>query len=248
MLPSESGHFYYTDGRPCYEVPNKSKGGTRPTTIRDARLMKLVPGVTTIIKCAAAPGLENWKVRQAILASLTLPRIHDEDDDAWIARIVADSKEQAAAAAERGTIIHAAVEAGLRGEWINPEFATTVDIVRKTLDSWFGVQLWLPEKSFSYAYLYGGKVDIHSPNVLLDVKSKDGDLANEKLWDEHFMQMAAYGKGLRLPDDARYGILFVSRTDPKKVRIVEASKDEVARGWGMFSALLSYWRHKNDFA
>jgi len=34
----ESGHYYAKDGTAVFEVPNKSKGGMRPTTLRDAKI------------------------------------------------------------------------------------------------------------------------------------------------------------------------------------------------------------------
>jgi len=33
----ESGHYYAADGTAVFEVPNKSKGGMRPTTLRDCK-------------------------------------------------------------------------------------------------------------------------------------------------------------------------------------------------------------------
>ena len=50
----ESGHWYTRDGRPFYEVPRSDGSGMRPATLKDARLLGLYPGVTTILRCAAA--------------------------------------------------------------------------------------------------------------------------------------------------------------------------------------------------
>ena len=69
---AESGHWYKADGTPAYTVLAKS-GAERPTTLRDARTLNLYPSVTTIIRLAAAPGLERWKLNQFGLALLTLP-------------------------------------------------------------------------------------------------------------------------------------------------------------------------------
>jgi hypothetical protein len=68
---AESLHWYDRHGRPCYEVMSKP-GVMRPTTLRDARKLNLVPSVTNIIRCAAAPGLEIWKQQQVMMAALTL--------------------------------------------------------------------------------------------------------------------------------------------------------------------------------
>jgi hypothetical protein len=62
--------------------------------------MDLVPSVTTVMKVAAKPGLEQWKLEQMLLAAMTLPKMPDEPEKAYIARIVADSKETGKQAAE----------------------------------------------------------------------------------------------------------------------------------------------------
>jgi hypothetical protein len=69
---AESLHWYDRDGKPAYTVKAKD-GSDRPATLRDARKLNLVPSVTTIIRCAAAPGLELWKANQLMMAALTLP-------------------------------------------------------------------------------------------------------------------------------------------------------------------------------
>jgi hypothetical protein len=95
MAPStewatESMHWYDKAGRPCYEVERADKKGMRPTTLRDARKMNLVPSVTSIIKCAAAPQLEKWKRDQVLIAALTLPRMPEESEQSWLARVEQD--------------------------------------------------------------------------------------------------------------------------------------------------------------
>jgi len=34
----DTGHYYDIKGKAVFEVPNKSKGGMRPTTLRDAKV------------------------------------------------------------------------------------------------------------------------------------------------------------------------------------------------------------------
>ena len=70
---AESVHWYQHNGAPQYTVKAKD-GSDRPTTLRDARKLNLVPSVTTILKIAAKPGLEAWKLNQMLLAALTLPK------------------------------------------------------------------------------------------------------------------------------------------------------------------------------
>ena len=122
---AESVHWYRQDGGPQYTVKAKD-GSDRSTTIRDARKMDLVPSVTTILKVAAKPGLEQWKLEQMLLSALTLPRAQSEDEKAYIARIVADSKETGKQAAEAGTRIHESIESWFDGNKDVPHKATAM--------------------------------------------------------------------------------------------------------------------------
>src|SRR4051812_25248796 len=109
-IPAESTHWYRRDGQPCYQVPRAKGDGMRDTTLADARKLDLVPSVSLILKCAAAPGLENWKLRKMLEAALTLPRHEGESLDDFSERVISDSQEQGKKAAERGTDLHAAIE------------------------------------------------------------------------------------------------------------------------------------------
>ena len=66
---SESQHWYIRDGVPQYTVEAK-KGGQRNTMLRDARVMNLVPSVTTILGVAAKPALLAWLQQQVLLAEI----------------------------------------------------------------------------------------------------------------------------------------------------------------------------------
>lgn len=114
-IASESTHWYTAAGEPAYTQKSKD-GSDRPTTLRDARKLNLFPSVTTIIRCAATPGLERWKRQQVLLSALTLPRMDGETEEAWLARVELDWQEQGRQAADRGTEIHAAIESHFAGE------------------------------------------------------------------------------------------------------------------------------------
>jgi len=50
------------------------RGEPRPTTLRDARKLGLLPSVTNILNVIAKPELTAWLQEQAVMAALTLPR------------------------------------------------------------------------------------------------------------------------------------------------------------------------------
>lgn len=252
---AESVHWYRQDGAPQYTVPAKD-GSDRPTTLRDARKMNLVPSVTTILKVAAKPGLEQWKMEQMLLAALTLPKAPDEPEKAYIARIVADSKETGKSAAEAGTRIHESIEkwfAGIR----EVEHKLSAMSVEDALIEHFKVnplQDWLVEHSFADPLGYGGKVDMYCKpdqyaptGIVADIKTKDfGPDDKVDAYDEHLLQLAAYRHGLGIKT-ARCANVFVSRTHPGLVKIIEWTEEDLTRGWEMFKCLLQFWKLKNNF-
>lgn len=241
---AESGHWYAPDGSPMYEIRG-ANGKLRPTTLRDARKLGLLPSVTTIIKCAAAPGLENWKQNQVLLAALTLPRNSGENDESFCARVIHDSQEQSRKARDRGTDIHAAVQGHFEGQSPAPEFWPHVKAVADEVNA-LGSG-WIAERSFGHVMGFGGKCDLHSQSWVIDFKTKEFGPDDElKTWDEHAMQLAAYRRGLGIAD-AKAAIVYVSTTVPGCVRLLEIDEADLHRGWGMFSALLAYWQAKSNY-
>ena len=252
---AESVHWYQQTGAPQYTVVAKD-GSDRPTTLRDARKMDLVPSVTTVLKVAAKPGLEAWKQEQMLLAALTLPRDPNESEKDFIARIVFDSKETAKSAAERGTRIHESIENWFLGNK-NVEHATTAKVFEESIFEHFKthpMQPWLTERSFASPMGFGGKVDLYCKadeyapvGIVLDTKSKDfGPDDKVDAYDENLLQLAAYRHGLGVPH-ARCANVFCSRTHPSLVKIVEWPEEELVKGWEMFQCLLRFWKLKNNF-
>ena len=271
---ADSGHWYARDGRPCYTVPNKS-GGERGINLRWDRHLKLVPSVTTVTQVISKPALENWKVDQAILSALTLPREADEPEAAYIARVKLDSKQQALQAAAEGTRIHRAIEDQFAGRSYPVAYVPHVAAVLAELERLFpDVHDWISEKTFAHPLGYGGAVDLHSPStgIVVDYKGRDGNFTEtdaygkpKKLaWDQHW-QLAAYQVGLGLidnrPTDSGPGMvicehlkilprcakIFVSRTHPGKVASHIWSADDIASGWAVFEAALVLWKRLRGY-
>jgi hypothetical protein len=253
---AESTHWYTREGQPAYTVKAKA-GHERPTTLADARKLNLVPSVTTVIKSAAAPGLERWKLDQMMQAALTLPRLDGESEAAWIARVWTDSGETARKAAERGTAVHAAIQEFYTSGVSEKDFYPHVEGVCRELEKWSSLdtECAMVEQSFAHPLGFGGKVDIccTSPYFVADFKTKEFGAAIDKLqlddlktWDEQAMQIAAYREGLGM-GTARGAIVYVSVTTPGLAKLIEIPEEELSRGWEMFVHLLSYWKSKNKF-
>jgi len=253
---SESGHWYSREGQPAYTVIGKN-GKPRNTTLRDARALNLCPSVTTIIGVAAKPGLDTWKQQQVLLAALTLPKEPGESEQSWLERVMLDSKTTGRIAAERGTAIHATIQAFFEGA-IVPEAMPICRPVEEAIKEHFGDQLWLPELSFAHKSGFGGKSDLIAKarddfqGIVIDVKTKEtDDISNADVYPEHGMQLAAYRVGFDMPM-ARGANVFVGYKMVNGqivftgVKVVEHDLSDLDRYWLMFVKLLEFWQLKNN--
>ena len=237
----ENGHWYTKDGSPAYTTIGKT--GERPTTLRDARKLGLLPSVTTINGMLSKAGLDTWKQQQVLLAALTLPRSEGESEQEWLARVMQDSKATGREAAERGTAIHAIIESYFEQVYM-PEKPAYLDNIDKALNEAFGSQLWLAEKSFGHPLGFGGKCDLMaSSGFVVDFKTKETDLDKVDVYFEHEMQLAAYREGLGVPT-ARCAIVFVNGKT-NQVKLIEVSQEKLQSGWECFEHLLRVYQIKN---
>jgi hypothetical protein len=249
-LARESGRFYHPSGEPFYEIAS-AKGEMRPTTLRDAKKVAALPSVTTIMKCAARPGLDIWLRKQLALALLTLPRIAGESADDFLKRAEADAEKEAESARSRGTEIHGAIERHLLLQSYDPAYTPHIEVAMRQLETHCGDgQVWASEKSFAHPMGYGGKVDLHTPphirnRWVIDFKGVEWKEKPPTLYDEHYQQLAAYRRGLNLPD-ARCAIVFIGRESPVRAVLLEAEEDGLRRGLKCFDALLDFWWARNE--
>jgi hypothetical protein len=215
---AESSHWYHRDGTPCHEITAKTTGLPRPTTVADARKLNLIPSVTNILNMKTKPALVTWLQDNAIRAAISTARGPDEPEDAWIARIVAESARIGREAAEWGTLLHAeaeklhttgALDCGpevapyLEGyaEWFRSNVAKVID-TEKTVVAPLG---------------YAGRLDLHA--MLKDGTRAVIDLKSQKVlgkkapgfYLEWAMQLAAYADCLE-PGAALISVVIPSDT------------------------------------
>ncbi len=264
-IASESQHWYDKRGVPIYEVAMTSKAGMRPTNIGDGRKLDLAPSWTLIGNTVAKPGLQTWKEEQLAMACLTLPKKQGESLDAFLKRAREDSKAQGIAAAERGTQLHKAIEDYIRGH-IAPEWKEHLILLDKTLEQ-HGIDIHAGQPEHSFAtqidgLWYGGKIDYHSSfalssvPVVLDFKSKDKIEPKKQLvWDEHAMQIAAYGYGLfgvvttnkAWKWEAFRGLNVFVGVNDCEIRVHEHKPEDLAHGFELFRSILDFWTRKHFF-
>ncbi len=250
-----AGHWYTREGKQVETVPSADGKSQVKPTITHARKLLLLPGVTTIVRCAAAPGLESWKVTQGIMAALTLPRRPHEPDVEFLKRVLADSREQGKKAADEGTAIHGAIERYYQNISFDPAYEAYVVGVRDALNSKFGTRRWKAEMAFAHRMGFASKIDLHDPEFNTDFKSKDfteppttSNVSTKLHWDEHVIQGAAYNHGIWNEQTRPFFNVFISRPVPGLVHIHEWPRDELQRGWEMFKSLHAYWCAKNKYS
>lgn len=248
--PSESGHWYARDGSALYQIRG-SNGAMRAVTLRDARKLGLVPGVSSIAGMEYKPALERWKIEQALMSAITLPRSPDEDDGAFLARAREDSQEQARRAAELGTGIHTVIQGYFEGQECDHESLCFVEPVVAWLKQRYGLGHWQAEQSFAHPLGYGGKCDLQSLQVpaIIDFKCKDfgpEKSADDLAWPEHAMQLVAYAHGFDVPKAECLNI-FVSTRVPGLIRVREWDAEECGPAWEAFQCLLKLWQIRRKY-
>ncbi len=245
-LASESGHWYYQDGRPCYEITGKN-GKQRSPFIKEALSMELVPGTTTIIGQISSYALQIYGKKQTAWSALTIPRQQGESDEDFVNRIIVESGEHARLAADKGKDLHKAIELFIQGIGTS-EWVVHLEKLDATLKQ-YGINVFKAkaEHTFSSPVGYGGKIDFWSDEPLfIDFKSKERIEPKKQLaYDNHIQQLAAYGFGVGCKK-FRAANCFVG-IDDMEIRFVEHEWSDIEAAYGQFLCLLDYWQRTKKF-
>ena len=233
---TESGHWYDKEGEPRYTIVGVN-GKERNTTLRDAKKEGYVPSVTSILNIIAKPSLENWKITQALEASLKV----DQNDLEYINKCKYAGREVGMKAAKQGTKIHALIEKGFLGKSKNK----TYKVIKNFLDNKFPNEEWIAEDSFCSDLGYGGKIDLYSKSgIFVDFKTKDnleGKDPDRLVYDEHGMQLSAYAQGCKFKNPIRVSI-FVDRANTELIACHVWNKETHEKHKEMFNSILKYWQ------
>ncbi|MBQ9343787.1 MAG: PD-(D/E)XK nuclease family protein [Kiritimatiellae bacterium] len=258
------GHWYTREGAPAYAVAKKDGSGERPTTLRDAKKLGLLPSVTTVLGILDKPQLTTWKVKTAIRAALDVARADGEELEAWVDRVVERAGEPVAEAADLGAKIHDAIEVACRGEaWDSVALGAYVAPVLGWILGKLGQggRIVAQESVIANAaYGFAGRVDcvIEMPDGtvwIVDWKSRktragETDAQAFAPYATHRLQAAAYGAEWALSQGpgkpgrgwakVRCANVFTSSTEPGRFGVVVHDDPEAA--WEAFKATLEVWR------
>lgn len=270
LRTEEGSHFYTLAGLPCHEVASKS-GGLRPTTLRDARKLRLVPSVSGIIKFPfeQKQNLVGYFVDSALEAVLTSPGVQlalpagqtlkQFCDEVLIAK--QEQREESRSAAEFGTAFHAAMAQSLRGEAYDERLAPWVTRVTAHVRS-LGEPVHIEWPAASATDGFGGTIDlvVRRPDgslCIVDYKTTKRLPKKPEPWPDHAKQLAAYGRlvqqklgepvaGLQI-----VYILSDSGMDRQwwrsEVEILPAPVESAQQAERAFLCLLNYWKIEKEY-
>lgn len=270
-----SQHWYSKDGKACHTQPTKkgAKNAERPTTIRDARKLGLLPSVSGILGVMAKDSLTSWQIDKVIEACWGFPA----DDETVTLEQYAERVKEAAfaevrAASDLGTKVHAAIENYLTtGLYEGREILTMPDgrnveaheLVEPALTALEKLNITpiASEKVLvSPFWGYAGTTDVlfetaDGERGVLDFKTKktrEGESIYEP--EQHAMQIAAYwqaewGREYEwvIPPFACGYNVYVSTTEPGRVEVVKHDCKKLQEAWYAFACCLNLWRWQNKY-
>ena len=264
----ESQHWYTKDGKPCHQQPTKkgAKNPFRPTNIKDAKALGLLPSVSAYTKMLAAPGLERWKMGKVAEACFVNPPHPGEEMGEYVRNMLEKSREDGKGAADLGTLIHASLEALLNGndyenqlvcfaegrtcqlsDMVDPAYDKIMELKLVT----HGIENILVNESEGYA----GTTDVihtsHLGRGILDWKSKRTK-KDEPIYpsDTHPMQIAAYFAAAFNDSqftDCNCMNVYISTTEPGRVDVIRYDRDTLVEAYKDFLCLTRLWRSQNSY-
>ena len=252
---SKSQHWYDRTGQAVFEVPKAKGGGTRPTTIADARKLGLYPSVTTVLSVLAKPQLVDWGLHQVAVHAYSNPPQDGEAPDAYAKRIISSSLEQVGEAADLGTAIHAALECHFKGSPVPEGYEAYVQPVAALIER-EGIKFKEHELRLVNAEVgYAGTTDAVFTdsigfNGILDFKSRKTKPGQKcEPWDSEPMQIAAYcvAKFGSIRSNATGANVYISTTEKGRVEIVKYSTTQLDEAWKAFQAALTVWQYLKGY-
>ena len=235
----EPRHYVGVSSRP---------GELRPTRITDARKKAWYPSVTTIQGLLDKPALTDWKIQEHLKQAYRIACNGDGYPfgiDSFLTDVKLATQEVLDKAPKDGTDFHDVLERYFTSvdiESLSKEDRYACAMVDESLSEHCGKQFWITEKSFVYDMGFAGKCDIHSPEWVIDYKTKnttDKWKPRKMAYPEMAMQLAAYRVGLGLPN-ARCANVFICLEDGA-VEFYEWDNAELDKQFANFADLLRIW-------
>ena len=254
---SSGGHWYTPEGRAAHSQIGKN-GLERNTSLRDARKLKLIPSVTTILQVFAKPGLERWKQNEMAKVAFDLPRIDGEDADQFALRCRLKQEEPVEKAADFGTELHDAIEKYFDGDpvpahllgYVTPAFDWKQNKMLKFIER--------EKKLVNLDHGFAGTVDIicfgpDGQKGCVDWKTrKTYEGKKVTSYDFQVHQIAAYagsywGEDALLAGEVFGANCYISSTEEGRFVVCSYSPDELIEAWKTFVSACEIWRSIKNY-
>lgn len=241
---AENSHYYTRTGEPVHG------------NLRDARKAGAYPSVTNCLGVVAKPGLDNWKQETAILQSLTLPKLDGEADPDFAKRVVAATRSELEAAADRGTYVHTLAEI------IGVDGPKPSDLRAGFEPHWENLTAWFKKVHKTHAAEqvlvnedvgYAGRVDLiaeivatDGPRVeVIDFKTRKFKKDKADSYSTDLYQLAAYAFA-HFEEPVWCRNVYI---DPATGAICEKewSPEEVEAAFDVFQAICVIWRAEKKY-
>lgn len=248
---------------PFSEVPKANGKGMRRATIADAKAMvpRPYPSVTSILKTLAKPALESWKMRKVAEAALTLPRLPNETDEEFIARIAEDAFEEAGEAADLGTDIHEDLSGWIEAKWLGGKGSGRLTEYTQDCKRWLTenvTKVYSSEKAVANPGAgYAGRMDLHcevgGKQAIIDFKSSKvkrsarGEPKPVFYRDSWPQQLASYAFA-SMATDARLISIIIDTSEPGPCFVKDWTDDHhCAYYYDMFYMIFTLWKYNNEW-
>ena len=241
--------WYKNDGTSIETVIGKN-GNLRDVTVKDAREMKLVPSVTTVLHILDKPSLSHWKIRNVLEAALTLPKNEGESLDDFLERSIADADTISNNAAKFGTNIHKMINSYMKLNMYSPIDKRTEDIMQPMVEWILAHEMKGESELFMINDKCAGTCDFigvmlldgEYRDVIIDFKTQ-GTKKDQpcKYYPDHLYQLGGY---LYLTGAAKHTLVnvIVSTTEPKRIEHKVWPELDIEHGLVSFKAILNAFR------
>lgn len=240
-----SAHWYGRDGSPQHS-----------TNVRGARRHGHYPSVTSYLRVWPKDALDRWKIEQAIMAAITLPRKKGETDDDFAKRVVVDMGEEAKSAAEKGTILHDIMNIRLiTGKFPREKYPDYVEWM-EVYDGWIASHIqktiMSEEVLVNDQWGYAGTVDLIAETrmwgtAVLDFKNQNVRERGPAFYDEWLFQLVAYAhawdEDLFTKDSPVDSLvtLVLDRNKPTAPYVHVWPREQWELAWEKFKAAMQLW-------
>lgn len=254
-------HFYTLTGEARHTQPTKkgAKNLTRPTGIADAKIQRLLPSNTEILKQAYNPILERWKLNTLAEHCYRCPPIYDESAESYVANVTEKAFEEVEQAADLGTRIHAAIESRFvrPDDPIEAELIGYVDNVQDVIRRLGITPVEHEVITVNPEEGYAGTTDMAWTKGLacgiLDFKSrktKPGRVVEP--YQSEIAQIAAYHmsywtKNGEIKDEHKGYNVYISTTEPGRIEVCEYDAEQLRKGWEWFQACAALFRIRHNW-